>query len=738
MTDNSINYELATIALERAPGTVFEKFVNSFYPSIAGENFVPLGGHKDGGADAFQSDRYREGEKTGTFYQASIEIDYRSKIARTVKRLKEFGRIPKRLIYISSQLIQHIDVEEADISKEHNIDVRLRDKSYIVSHINDSFGTREAFATYLAPQLSFLNKLGATSSLSLSKHVTSPAIYVFLRQEIERQKGGESLVNALADGLILWALEETDPDKGLLMSQSDITKKIETAVPSAANMLRGVIPVRLGKLSKGTSTRLRAVRFYKQKGLYCLAYEFRKVVAEDNASDELLRIGVREVFVKRLQSYTPLKLSVAMVQVAADVCLSVIQKTFENQGLEFAAFIERGEQQHTMSTISDYVDQCADEHPIRAAHRLKIKEGVLANLQDAFYASEESERLFFSRLSATYTLLFCLNTEPRIVEYFQGMKADFYLYVGTDLIVRALTERFLRPVDQLTRNAFKIIQEVGGKLILTDPVLDEVHANIRTADSEFDNHFRNVESSVTLDIAKNSNRILVRAYFYAKLRPPQGVAPPADWDYFISQFCDADKIRKSEGREQLKRYLMSQFTMRFEDKKELLKVTSAQSVKNLAEQLRHHKKSDKLAENDALMALAVYGRRRKRGETSSVSEYGYRTWWLTGESAILSYTKDLEEDEGARYIMRPEFLLKFLAIAPSAAEVRKSYKSIFPSILGIRLARRVATNELHSVLNKLSEAQEMEHGRRLAKISQLSDELKSQIFERDGAEAAGS
>ena len=84
--------------------------------------------------------------------------------------------------------------------------------------------------------------------------------------------------------------------------------------------------------------------------------------------------------------------------------------------------------------------------------------------------------------------------------------------------------------------------------------------------------------------------------------------------------------------------------------------------------------------------------------------------------------------------MRPEFLLHFLALAPSAAEVRESYRTIFPSILGIRLARRVSSKELHQVLNKLVEAQDLEVGRRTAKISQLSDELKTRTLFKDDEE----
>jgi hypothetical protein len=733
--DRSVNYELVQIALEKASGSIFEKFVNGFYPSIAGENFIPLGGNKDGGADAFQGDSIWEGGKTGTFYQASTEIDHRSKIARTVKRLRDFGRTTKRLIYVTSQVIQHIDVEEIELSSKHDVDVRLRDRSYIISHINDTVGTREAYATYLQPLLAFLAKIGAASNLAPTRNVTSPAIYVFLRQEIERQEGKEGLVNALADGLILWALEETDPDKDILMAEKEIAQKISSAVPASVKMLKGVIKNRLSKLSTGSRSRERAIRFYKKRGLYCLAYEFRKVVAADNASDELIRISVRDIFIKKLQAYGDLELSAAMIQLAADVSFTVIQRIFENQGLEFAAFLERGEHQHSLPTILDYVDECLDQIQVRTGQRQKIKEAVLRNLQSAFYASEEAERIFFSRLSATYTLLFCLNTEPRIVEYFQGMKADFYLYVGADLLVRALSERYLRSADQATRNALRIIQEAGGKLVLAKPVLEEVHAHIRSSDSEFINFYKPIESSITLEVARNSDRILLRAYYYAKFAPPEGIVPPQGWEQFVNQFCDPKVLGTSEGQEQIKNYLISQFGMRFEDKDELCSVTNQQTVEKLAEQLRHRKKSLKLAENDALMALAVYGRRRKRGETSQVSEYGYRTWWLTGESTILNYTRDLIKQEGAKYIMRPEFLLNFLALAPSAADVRESYRTIFPSILGIRLARRVDSSELHKVLSKLAEAQELEPGRRQAKISQLSDELKTLAFSKVEKEA---
>lgn len=733
MSDTTINLDLVHLALGRVDGSTFEKFANAFYSSIAGENFIPLGGVKDGGADAFQADKGRLGERTSTFYQASIEENHRSKIKRTIDRLREFERLPKRLIYLSSQTIKHIDVEEYELSEEHGIVVSIRDRLFIVNHINDTPATRAAFITYLEPTLSFLRHIGATNTLVPSKHVTSPAIFVFLRQELERHHGKDGLVNALADGLILWALEETDPEQGVFMTENQIRTKISDAVPAAAKILKSAIPHRLVKLSSVSKSHGRAIRWYRKQGRFCLAHEFRQLVAKDNASDEMLRISVRDIFVQRLKGLTDLHLSPKLVDDAANISLDVIQKIFENQGLEFAAFVERSER-NAPPVISDYVGQGIDDLRTRADQRPRLKEAVLRNLQGAFYASDEAERIYFSRLSSTYTLLFCLNTEPRIVEYFQNMAADFYLYVGADLIVRALSERYLHESDQHTRNAFRIIQEVGGRLILSESALEEVHTHIAAADLEFINHYQQAEPSITLDIARHSDRILIRSYFYAKLQPPEGVKGPFSWAQFINQFCDYSTLHMPEGRENIKRYLMGQFRMKYEDKEDLLTVTNAERVRALAENLREYKKSDRLAENDALMALAIYGRRRKQGEHSRISEYGYRTWWLTGESRILQYTRELESKEGAKYIMRPEFLIHFLALAPTAAEIRQTYRSIFPSLLGIRLARRISKVELHTVLDHLKEAQELEVGRREAEVSRLSDYLKTKGYEKSSAE----
>lgn len=724
MDDNIINYNLVEIALEKLSGFSFESFANAFFAAILGTNFRPLGGIHDGGADAFHSGEiWEDANPIGIFYQASSEKDVKGKIRKTHSRLIEFGRSPKRIVYFTPLSVPHIDRVEIELSEKVNCQIRIYDKRYIVSHINTNAGTIASYKTFLEPALNYLSQVGGSKLISPSDVNTTPAIYVFLRQEIERHSGS-SLVNSITDGLILWSLEGTDPDTKTLMSEDEILKKIKDCIPSAMSVIKGSVSTRLEKLSKIPQNQGRPIRKYTKQQKYCLSYEFRDRVKKDNAVDESLKLKVCEKFSLRLNDYAENILTVDEAAKGAEISLEIIQKTFENQGLEFATFISNHNYSTQHLTISDYFDEIVINYEIEQNRHLLLKEAVLDNLRNSFYNSTEVERLYFARLSATYTLLFCLKSEPRIVQYFQKMAADFYLYVGSDIIVRAISERYLRPEDQITRNTLKLIREAGGKLVLAESVLDEVYYHIKTTNYDFINHYQNIESNISIDIARQSNRILIRAYFYSKLKPAESIKSPSNWSQFISQFCDYIDINNEKGREQIRKYLLSEFGMKYEDSDELRSFVTDSQVQELAEKLTDYKQQQ-LAQNDALLTLGVYGRRRTRGETSSVSEYGYRTWWLTQESRILSYTKDIQKKYGAEYIMRPEFLVNFLSLAPSMSDVRKSYSTIFPTILGIRLARRVKQDVLADVLKRVDETSEIEPGRVKSIVSELSDKLKT-------------
>jgi hypothetical protein len=205
---------------------------------------------------------------------------------------------------------------------------------------------------------------------------------------------------------------------------------------------------------------------------------------------------------------------------------------------------------------------------------------------------------------------------------------------------------------------------------------------------------------------------------------------PKNWPSFINQFCDYGSLHKPLGRELLKGYLIAQFDMEYETEEDIAGVCNPDEVDEIAKRFLAEKDDYRLARNDALMVFAVYGRRRQNREHSMISEFGYKTWWLTGESKILKYTNDIVAKYGGRYMMRPEFVLNFLTLLPSAAEVRRTYREIFPNLLGIQLARRVEPKVLAETLEKVREAQDLEPGRRMVVIGALADKLKSDFAKK--------
>lgn len=227
-------------------------------------------------------------------------------------------------------------------------------------------------------------------------------------------------------------------------------------------------------------------------------------------------------------------------------------------------------------------------------------------------------------------------------------------------------------------------------------------------------------------IARSSDRILIRAYFHAKNDPENHAPAPKSWADFINQFCDPPDLHHPRGHTALHRYLSNTFSLEFESTEDLKKVVPPEELEELAKRYGGVKNQEVLARNDALLTLAVYGRRGQKGESRRGSEFGLRTWWLTGETAILGKARELvAARQGDRFMMRPEFLLNFIALSPSTEQVRSTFRTVFPSLLGIRLSNRMAREPFADLMKKVDEAMGLEEGRRQAAIAKLSDDLKS-------------
>lgn len=731
----TIDHNIVDIALDRVDAGGFENFSQAFFATTLGLNFIPLGGMHDGGAEGYIADPVYAAENE-TFLQASKQEDHKAKIRQTAKRLREFGRTPKKIIYASSNVIKFIDKDEHDLSMELGLTVAIRDKKYFVTHINNSEQTVQAFDSYLRPATLFLEKIGGNSLLNENPQLPPRSLCVFLQQEIENRAGNSQLLESVVDSLILWSLEETDPQTGRFMSRQQILEKIEATLPSAKQFVRGVLDTRIEALTKKQQTNGRQINIYKKEQKYCLPYDTREIIRKENIHDESLKINVSDGFKERAASLVADVKHDSPLDLISSLCHRALEITFEHQGLELSYFIEGKDATNEMQTsISDNIDTSIREIFGTTEQPDLIKSIVLSILKSAFYDSSEVERIYLSKLSRTYCLLFILKNEPKIVEYFRSMSSQFVLYVGTDLIIRALSEHFLASEDQMTANLFKILSGANSKLIMTEQTLDEVLSHIEAVDYEFINNYQKIDASITKDITRHIERILIRSYYYARDNNTLGTNRPRNWPMYIGQFCTYSALHKPECKESLKRTLCERFGLLFEDTETVLDSLDAESVSALASKIkaarryRERAKEDILSTNDAIQILRVYAKRQELSESQKPSPYGYKTWWLTQEVTVRQVTKDVEGRKGL-YLMRPEFLLNFIALTPLKDDVRASYQTIFPSLLGVRLSNRMDESAFKEIIRKISEAQTLDEARAKALASEYADKLKGDTYRK--------
>lgn len=729
MALEEINTKLAKVALDNCEGFPFEEFANDFIAAIEGSDFVPVGGTSDGGADGVHEEGLYSTGKKDVFYQISIEKNHRSKVKKTIDRLIEFGRTPKRLIYVTSQTIGTYDREEELLTEKHDVFVRIRDGKWILSNLNHSEATKKAYYTHLRRFTDFLKDLDKGDSIKPSANIAHPSVYVFLQQQVENRENDKNLIKTVADSLILWALNGTDPDKDIFMTRVEIIEAINSNIPWAKNIVGGILTNRLKELVSKGGVGGKKINHHKKGEKYCLPYETRKIIATENSEDESIKIDViNEICsLDLLEEFEPDK----KIEIAK-ITIRTAQLFFEKEGLNCSAFLKEDEAKKDNlieNTAYDRVSDALNELVESDEEKEKFNPLVCRIVSNMFYQSTQSQRILLTKFSRTYVLLFTLQAEPRVVEYFQKATANFRLLVGTDLIIRAMSERFLSKENQMTRNLFDIAKSAGISLYLTEPALDGIIKHLIVTDNEYKNNIQPRESYLTADLIRESSQILIRTYYHAK---NEGYTK--SWSNFFGEFITYNQLHYAPGREELKVYITQQFGMEYISSEDLYNQTSIEDVSSLSEEILELKKGKQsLADAVSLTINSVYGQRRVNKEFSTFPEYGYQTWWLTQESRVQKFTTDIVKKNGAKFIMRPEFLLNFFSLSPSVSDIRESYKTIFPSVMGIQMGNRLPDQVFHKVLEQVDIWKDQDDGRVAARTRALCDRLKAEHYDENAS-----
>ena len=715
--------KLVTYLVQDIEGHRFERIVQALLAIRHGHDFEPLGGLKDGGADGLFIGTFSDPTDGRHFLQVSKEANAETKITKTIERLREVGRDVGGLTYWTHRKLPMRDVLEDDLGKQLKTNIRIRDSTALLDLVNTNQETADWFNKHFSEAIHEILRGGLEARQAGSEFLDDPTVYTFLKFEVVERNDRSSLVIPVVDALIYWALRETDPDSKRLASRAEIKDRIAGVLPGAANVLIGHIDKRLAALSKKDSEGRERIRYYRSLESFCLPHEMRMKLATNSAvEDEILS----EVLASLSERLREAGLPQRECDKVATITLNVIYRHFHEQGLALAAFLEKRLERIDFQeqVVEVELQKVFDSELVSS----KSYGAALLALRGFFYQPNDIETKFQKLLSKTSLLLISLKHSPQLMEYFNGMSAKFRLVVGSDILIKALSERFLPSQSQTITNLLKAIKEAGATLILTEPVVTEVYTHLHATHLEFKNHYASREPYLTGAVVSQCDRIFIRTYFYAK---KQGQVK--GWKSFIENFVDFNLLdsKAANGESQIGAYLGKTFRMDFLDDNELMAGVNADQLSALTAELlaRNADKHEMLARNDAALVLSVYAQRKRLREVSKYDGFGIGTWWLTKETKVLNYTAEIVRLAGTPCIMRPEFLLNFLTLSPKV-DLSEKTRELLPSHVGLQLGQHLADHQMEKLLSAVEEWKELPRERVEIKITEFADRLKFDRLKR--------
>ena len=413
-------------------------------------------------------------------------------------------------------------------------------------------------------------------------------LFVFLGQQFETNREDLRLDDLLADTLILFCLEGTDPDKEIFKSEDEIRAGIEKYLKFDPKLIDEKIVERL----KVLSTKPRKIVFHTRALSYCLPYETRVEIAERNLKDEQLFNIFYEQTQRNIKKYfADIKIRVNDLE---GLITKVFNKIFLKQGLEFSNFVLHGDSKSVIEqNLNDVISLAVDESAVVIPNKEKTKTALHLAIRDIVYNGTPEQGKFLKSLSNTYLMMFLLQWEPKLSTYFETLASRLKIFVDNSIIVPALSEYYLNDGNKRHWNLLMGAKKAGISMFINEALLDELVSHFRMIKNKYDYFFKNLEEFYLNDEDELLfiDEILIRAYFYSKSK-----GQVRDFDKFLDNFVDP---RLKNIKDDLITYLQYMFGIIYISNESWdIKVNPDEKAK-LTETLSKKKSEDVKAETDA-------------------------------------------------------------------------------------------------------------------------------------------
>lgn len=717
-------FEIAIAKID--DGNIFEEFGTTFLSSVLGYNFIPVGGTKDKGVDGFQFILSRNTQNKHIF-QLSTELGHEGKIYGTIEKLQNNEIAFERLVYVTNRKINNAERLIDEVFQESKIPLQIYDLRWFSANCNLNQQTIRAYQMFVDTYLHQYSKPG--KSFTIANLDSDSRLFVFLGQQFDNKREDLRLDDLLADTLILYALEGTDPDKNLFKTESEIREIIKQYLKFDPKLLDSKIIERLVTLNQ----KPRKINFHTAIGSYCLPFETRIEISERNLKDESLynefyaqtRITIRKYF-------SDIDVRVNDIE---SLITSVFKNIFSKQGLEFSNFVLHGDSHSVVEQeLNEVISSAVDESSVIIENKEKVKTALHLAIRDIVYSGSNEQRRFLKSLSNTYLMMFLLQWEPKLSTYFQTLASSLKVFVDNSIIIPALSEYFLSDGNRRHWNLLVGAKNAGISMFINETLLDELVSHLKMIKYIYNNDYYQMEEFYLNEEFELLfiHELLIRSYFYAKKRNQV-----RDFDKFLDTFVDP---KLWNAKEDLKVYLKDIFGIEYisnekwdirVDEEEKMKLT--EELSRIRERKANYFSSSPTnrdfsvkAGNDAEMILAVYYLRNRHGESSDSGVFGYKTWWLSKDTSTF---KAVLSRFGDKYpiscYIRPDFIYNYISLKPTSDEVNQAYDDLFPTMLGVNLSYHMPKEVSQAVQEKIKEFHLKPAVRIKQTLKTLSDRLKS-------------
>jgi hypothetical protein len=694
-------------------GSIFENFANQFLSQVLGYKFLPAGGIKDRGIDGLEYIFYREGYEAH-IYQMSIEKDYLGKLKGSLKKLKDNKIKFDSFYFVTNQEFKNKDIIIDKLYIEYKKPIHIYDIKWLSLQINHSQGTINVYDLFINTYLHEYNQPGKAHVVS--DFLTDPRLFVFLRQQWDTNRGNLDLHAILADTLILYCLEGTDPDEKKFKTEVELKDDIAKLISFDFKILRPIIDERLHFLS----TKPRQIKYHSALKAYCLPYETRLQIREKNLQDSSLY--------DQFKSKTEDDLKVCLNELNINVKngFSLIEKTinkiFYQQGLEFADFVTNGENKEAIEKdLFEIIGNVVDESFVIPNQKELVKSAIAFTIRKMVYKGTTEQNQFLMKLSHTYMMMFMLQCDPMLCTYFQTMASKLNVYVCTSIIIPALSEYYLPEVNKRHWNLLKGARYAGVTLIINEPILSELASHFQSIVNKYFDQYEKSEDIYLSDEEqiRYINEIMIRAYFHAKF---QGKVK--SFKEFIDNFINPNlKNTQTEIFEWLK----GEFNIQFRSDTSLGINLDEKELDLLYESLKKQKTANAKARTDAKVILTIHKIREKNNETNSSGIFGYKTWWLSKDIVTQKVVNNVFGDKyKISCYMRPDFLYDYISLAPTRSQIDSAYTQLFPTMLGVNISYHLKPEVVKVIHDLIVEHKDKNHSRLASILRNLTEKLKTE------------